>query len=38
MHCVELIKYMKDSKEYLPSLINILINFKNHDNFIEKKY
>lgn len=38
MHCVELVKYMKDPKEYLPSLINILINFKNHDNFLEKKY
>ncbi|CAD8127733.1 unnamed protein product [Paramecium sonneborni] len=40
MHCVELVKYLKNEygKEYLKQLIQILVNFKNHDNFIEKKY
>ncbi|CAD8114348.1 unnamed protein product [Paramecium primaurelia] len=40
MHCVELVKYLRNeyAKDYLRSLIQILVKFKNHDNFIEKKY
>lgn len=40
MHCVELVRYLKNeyAKDYMRSLIQILVKFKSHDNFIEKKY